>query len=46
MNLINKLSEQKNIFYLLVKSVCPAIYGHELMKAGILFAIIGGTNFS
>lgn len=41
--LIQNLSELPNIFPLLVKSLCPTIYGHELLKAGILLAILGGT---
>lgn len=46
LELIQKLAETKEIFYILVKSMCPTIYGHEIMKAGILLAIVGGSNIS
>jgi len=42
--IIETLANTKNIFPLLVKSFCPAIYGHELIKAGIILAIVGGSN--
>lgn len=32
------------IFRHLVQSVCPAIYGHELVKAGLLLALFGGVR--
>ena len=31
-------------FDLLVASLCPEIYGHELVKAGLLLALLGGTR--
>lgn len=31
-------------FDLLVASLCPAIFGHELVKAGLLLTIFGGTK--
>lgn len=34
----------KDVFPLLVRSFCPTIYGHELVKAGIILAIVGGSN--
>lgn len=33
-------------FDLLVRSLCPAIIGHDLVKAGILLALLGGTPAS
>jgi len=30
-------------FDLLVRSICPAIIGHDMVKAGILLALLGGT---
>ena len=42
--IIDTLSNDPNIFPLLVKSFCPAIYGHELVKAGLLLTILGGSN--
>ena len=29
---------------MLVGSLCPAIYGHELVKAGLLLCMFGGTQ--
>lgn len=31
-------------FDLLVASLCPAIFGHELVKAGLLLTLLGGTK--
>lgn len=33
----------KNIFAILIRSLCPAIYGQELTKAGLILAILGGA---
>jgi DNA helicase MCM8 len=43
--LIKNLSQSKDVFPLVVKSLCPAIYGHEMLKAGIVLAILGGSAF-
>lgn len=32
-----------NIYYSLIKSFCPTIYGHDIVKAGILLGLIGGS---
>ena len=32
------------IFISLIKSFCPAIFGNELVKAGLLLGIVGGTS--
>ena len=34
LNLIHKISERKDLFPLLIKSVCPSIFGNELVKCG------------
>jgi len=44
MNLINEMKNNPNIFISLVKSFCPTIYGHEIVKVGLLLGIIGGSN--
>ncbi|KAJ8972969.1 hypothetical protein NQ317_019316 [Molorchus minor] len=33
-----------NLFQLLVQSLCPNIYGHEIVKAGLLLALFSGTK--
>eukprot|EP00045_Choanoeca_perplexa_P018281 m.285228 g.285228 ORF g.285228 m.285228 type:complete len:2456 (+) comp17771_c0_seq2:81-7448(+) len=33
-----------NMFKTLVHSLCPAIYGHELVKAGLLLSLFGGCQ--
>ncbi|KAI7820418.1 MCM2/3/5 family-domain-containing protein [Gamsiella multidivaricata] len=35
---------QPQLFKLIVNSFSPAIYGHEMVKAGILFALFGGRR--
>lgn len=37
------LSEDPRIFARLVKSICPTIFGHELVKSGLLLAVLGGA---
>ncbi|KAI8826185.1 MCM2/3/5 family-domain-containing protein [Fimicolochytrium jonesii] len=39
---IRQLAEDPNLFSLLVHSLCPAIYGHEVIKATLLLALFGG----
>ncbi|KAL6060948.1 DNA replication licensing factor mcm8 [Balamuthia mandrillaris] len=36
--------EEKKIFPLIVQSLCPTIYGHELVKAGLTLALFGGSR--
>lgn len=43
--MIHKLAERKDLFPLLVKSVCPSIFGNELVKTGQLLALFGGTDY-
>ena len=45
LNEIHKLSERKDLFPLLIKSICPSIFGHELVKTGLLLALFGGTDY-
>lgn len=45
MNLINKILQfERHIFKLLVNSLCPSIYGHEMVKAGLLLGVIGSND--
>ena len=43
--MIQKLSERKDLFHLLIKSVCPSIFGNELVKAGLVLSLFGGTDY-
>ena len=45
LNLIHKISERRDLFALLVKSICPSIFGNELVKTGQLLALFGGTDY-
>ncbi|KAJ4456804.1 putative DNA helicase MCM8 [Paratrimastix pyriformis] len=40
---IHKIASQPNLFSLLVQSLCPPIFGHEMIKAGFILALFGGT---
>lgn len=35
--------KQPNLFALLVHSLCPGIYGHEMIKAGLILSLFGGN---
>lgn len=41
---IQQLKNESNIFSLLVHSLCPKIFGHEMVKAGLVLALFGGSN--
>lgn len=41
---IREISEQPNLFRLLVMSLCPTICGRGIVKAGLLLALFGGTQ--
>ena len=45
LSLIHKHAERRDIFPLLIKSLCPSIYGHELVKAGLLLVMFGGSDY-
>lgn len=45
LGLIHKLSERRDLFPLLVKSVCPSIFGNEIVKTGQLLSLFGGTDY-
>lgn len=38
------MKKDEHIFYSLIKSFCPTIFGHELVKAGLLLGLIGGSS--
>ncbi|TNN06053.1 DNA helicase MCM8 [Schistosoma japonicum] len=43
---IREISEQPNLFRLLVCSLCPSICGRGMVKAGLILALFGGTQSS
>ena len=40
---IEMLSQRSDIFMLLVHSLCPGILGHDIVKAGMILTLFGGT---
>ncbi|XP_043275988.1 DNA helicase MCM8-like [Venturia canescens] len=40
---IKEVHSEPDIFSLLVRSLCPNIYGHEMVKAGLLLSLFGGS---
>lgn len=40
---IQNIHSEPNLFRYLVHSLCPNIFGHELVKAGLLLTLFGGT---
>lgn len=43
---IQKLHSKPHLFEVMVNSLCPGIYGHEMVKAGMLLSLFGGSNCS
>eukprot|EP00731_Ephydatia_muelleri_P032056 Em0023g563a len=41
---IQEIQGDANVFKLIVGSLCPAIYGHEMVKAGLILGLFGGTQ--
>ncbi|XP_067900466.1 DNA helicase MCM8 isoform X1 [Heterodontus francisci] len=41
---IQEIQAEENLLKLFVNSLCPAIYGHELVKAGLALALFGGCQ--
>ncbi|XP_071453404.1 DNA helicase MCM8 [Hetaerina americana] len=41
---IQEIHSQPKLFRLLVASLCPAIYSHEMVKAGLLLGLFGGSH--
>ena len=43
---VAKIASQPNILALLTASLCPSIFGHEMVKVGLLMGLFGGTDAS
>ncbi|XP_063375575.1 DNA helicase MCM8-like [Cydia amplana] len=41
---IQEIHASEDVFRLLVHSLCPAIFGHEAVKAGLVLGLMGGTE--
>ena len=41
---ITEIAHQPDPFGLVVASVCPGIFGHEMVKAGLILGLFGGSQ--
>ncbi|XP_003215325.1 DNA helicase MCM8 [Anolis carolinensis] len=41
---VQEIQAEENLFKLIVNSLCPTIYGHEIVKAGLVLALFGGCQ--
>ncbi|XP_056148011.1 DNA helicase MCM8 [Lampris incognitus] len=41
---VQEIQSQPDLLRLIVHSLCPAIYGHQLVKAGLALALFGGRQ--
>ncbi|XP_014673549.1 PREDICTED: DNA helicase MCM8-like isoform X2 [Priapulus caudatus] len=41
---VREIQAEPQLFRLVVNSLCPAIYGHEMVKAGLVLGLFGGTQ--
>ncbi|XP_068626199.1 DNA helicase MCM8-like isoform X2 [Battus philenor] len=41
---IQEIHASEDVFRLLVHSLCPTIFGHEVVKAGLILGLLGGTE--
>ena len=41
---IRKISERKDVLDILTRSVAPSIYGHDIIKRGLLCLMLGGNE--
>eukprot|EP01083_Nonionella_stella_P120737 362060_1 len=44
LHFIREVHGHENVFRLLVHSLCPTIFGHEIVKAGLLLTLFGGCT--
>eukprot|EP01097_Dermamoeba_algensis_P009000 TRINITY_DN6200_c0_g1_i1.p1 TRINITY_DN6200_c0_g1~~TRINITY_DN6200_c0_g1_i1.p1 ORF type:complete len:798 (-),score=180.44 TRINITY_DN6200_c0_g1_i1:52-2406(-) len=43
LDLVKEIVKQKNLFSTIVHSICPSIYGHSFVKAGLALGLFGGV---
>ncbi|XP_015272970.1 PREDICTED: DNA helicase MCM8, partial [Gekko japonicus] len=41
---VQEIQAEENLLRLIVNSLCPTIYGHEIVKAGLALALFGGCQ--
>ncbi|XP_054834584.1 DNA helicase MCM8 [Eublepharis macularius] len=41
---VQEIQAEENLLRLIVNSLCPTIYGHEVVKAGLALALFGGCQ--
>ena len=44
MEFVSEFFDMPNKFQILVASLCPSIYGHEIIKASLLLGLVGGCQ--
>lgn len=44
LELFKEIKNNEDPFRLLVNSLCPSIFGHELVKAGLILGLFGGSK--
>jgi DNA helicase MCM8 len=44
--IVNELAKNGELFHTLINNFCPSIYGHEIVKAGLLLSLAGGSTCS
>lgn len=44
LNVIEKVRHESNLFKLFTHSLCPRIFGHEMVKAGLVLSLFGGSG--
>lgn len=44
LEMVKSIGNQQNIFKILVHSLCPRIFGHEMVKAGLILSLFGASG--